>query len=187
MDKWKNSLDANSSREALRQQQEALASRLTMGKRSHAASNDLDKSIACFSESELDSAAETLVRKRLSQTTSHLPMTRFVLGSEFVREFRQFCETHHFNGHRAHWFDAWFFAEYLKKRLSDLDRKPWLADCVKLEQSQVGLELYNPRVSVQRLNYHVHRWQYDRDPSPTKKGCLVWAWRLGRWRGIRIH
>jgi hypothetical protein len=187
MDELKNSLDANSSREALRQQQEALASRLTAGNRSHAASNDLDKSIACFSESELDSAAETLVRKRLSQTSSHLAMTRYVLSSEFVREFRQFCETHHFNGHRAHWFDAWYFAESLKKSLINPERKPWLADCLRLEQSLVGLELYNPRVSVRRLNYQVHLWQYDRDPSPTKKACLVWAWRLGRWRGIRIH
>lgn len=187
MDKMERSMDAESFREALRQQQEALASRLTMGKRSHTASNDLDNSIAGLSVIELDSASETLVRKRLSQTTSHLPLTRFVLGSEFVREFRQFCETHHFNGHRAHWFDAWYFADFVKSRVGNFERLPWLSDCLKLEQSQIGLELYHPHVSIRRLRYQVHMWQYDRDPSPIEKACLLWAWRVGRWRGIRIR
>lgn len=187
MDTFERDLNAESSREALRKQQEALASRLTMGNRGGAASNSLDESIAGLSMSELESASETLVRKRLSQTSSHLSMTRYVLGNQFVREFRLFCESHHFNGQRAHWFDAWFFAEYLKDRQHQFDRRPWVPDCLRLEQAKVGLELYNPRVSVQRLNYKVHMWQYDREPSPEMKASLMWAWRIGRWRGIRIR
>jgi len=187
MDTFENDLNVESSREALRKQQEALASRLTMGSRGGAASNAFDESIAGLSIGELESASETLVRKRLSQTSSHLPMTRHVLGNQFVREFRLFCESRHFNGQRAHWFDAWFFVEYLKDRLRKLDKRPWLADCLRLEQAQVGLELYNPRFSIQRLKYRVHLWQYDREPSPAMKASLMWAWRIGRWRGIRIR
>ncbi|MFN9984141.1 MAG: hypothetical protein ACK52S_01195 [Pirellula sp.] len=187
MDELKRSRDTDISREALRKQQEALASRLTMGNRGNNALNTSDESIVGLAKSELDSASETLIRKRLSQTSSHLPMTRYVMGHDFIREFRGFSETHHFNGYRAHWFDAWYFAEHLKARIASVEKVPWLRDCVKLEQSQIGLELYNPHVSVQRLRYQVHTWQFDRDPSPREKVGLMWVWRFGRFRGLRIR
>ncbi|MBM3966180.1 MAG: hypothetical protein FJ308_14120 [Planctomycetes bacterium] len=186
MGDFNRSSDMESSREALRKRQEALALRLTTGNRSDVASKNMNESIAGLSRGELESAAETLIRKRVSQTSSHLPMTRHLLGDEFLREFRLFGASHHFNGYRAHWFDAWFFAEYLKRQSGSNERVPWLVDCLKLEQMQIGLELYQPRFSMQRLKYQVHLWRYDRDPSPRKKACLLWSWRIGRWRGIRM-
>lgn len=186
MDDCNSSSESESSREGLRKRQEALAIRLTKGNRSDVASKNMCESMAGLSPRELEAAAETLIRKRVSQTSSHLPLTRYVLGDEFLREFRLFGASQHFNGHRAHWFDAWFFAEHLKRRSSNNATVPWLVDCLKLDQIQIGLELYDPRVFVQRLKYQVHMWHYDRDPTPRKKACLLWSWRIGRWRGIRI-
>ena len=109
---------------------------------------------------ELDRAAETLVRKRISQTRSLLPESCKLLGNEYRRLFREYAQAHHFDGHRAILHDADRFAKWLLRELSS-DRLKQIAsshlrDALRWEQEICRARLSRIRIRILRVS---NRWR----------------------------
>ena len=79
--------------------------------------------------SEMDRAAETLVRKRISQTRGLLPRSVELLGKEYRKSFREFARSHHFDGHRAILIDAERFAGWMLASARDKSRTVPIWSC----------------------------------------------------------
>lgn len=124
--------------------QASLAIRLVYPERSIDLS-DLD-------QQELDRAAETLIRKRLSQTRWLMPESVKSIGKDYRRLFREYSKSHHFDGHRAILLDAVHFADWMLARVSNQTdpsaRK--LADSLRWEQELCRLRLSRFRVRLTR-------------------------------------
>lgn len=124
--------------------QSALARRLVFPNRSI--------EFPTLDSNELDRAAETLIRKRISQTRSLLPASCKLLGNEYRRLFREYAQSHHFDGYRAILLDAdgfatWIRMELSKDRLRELDCSQ-LQDALRWEQ-----ELCRARLSRFRFRF----------------------------------
>jgi len=99
---------------------------------------------------ELDRAAETLVRKRISQTRGLLPRSVELLGKEYRKSFREFARSHHFDGHRAILIDAERFAGWMLARARDKSKtEPMdleLQEALRWEQEMCRARLSRFRV-----------------------------------------
>jgi len=153
--------------------QAALAKRLVFSNRS-LESDSAELARAELDSAELDRASETLLRKRISQTRSLLPESTKHLGREYRREFREYAQSHHFDGHRAILLDAIHFADWKLYRLArEQESKPdshKLRDALRWEQELCRARLSRFRLRLMRIGSEV-RWVFR--CGKTKRN---WSW-----------
>jgi hypothetical protein len=175
---------SNGDLERLRSQQFALARALTQP--STGFSNQ-EPSLSSLDPQEIARSAETLIRKRLSQTRSALRGTSKLLGDEFAKEFREFASTHFFSGPDAIWKDAIEFSRWLARRHKEPE---WLLDLLRWEYERCCWESQRFCFSLFRLRYRVVEWidglsDNARIEPPLRSKQWVLIWRLGHRGGIR--
>ncbi|RLS71216.1 MAG: hypothetical protein DWH99_08745 [Planctomycetota bacterium] len=153
--------------------QAALAKRLVFWNRS-LESGSAQLARAELDSAELDRASETLLRKRISQTRSLLPESTKHLGREYRREFREYAQSHHFDGHRAILLDAIHFADWKLYRLArEQDSKPdshKLRDALRWEQELCRMRLSRFRLRLMRIGSEI-RWVFR-----CGKTMRIWSW-----------
>ena len=153
--------------------QAALAKRLVFSNRS-LDSDSTELARAELDSAELDRASETLLRKRISQTRSLLPESTKHLGREYRREFREYAQSHHFDGHRAILLDAIHFADWKLYRLArEQESKPdshKLRDALRWEQELCRARLSRFRLRLMRIGSEV-RWVFR-----CGKTMWIWSW-----------
>lgn len=170
-------------RDRLKIQQAALAKALTRSTEEQASLQEA--SLAGLDAGEIARSAETLVRKRISQTRSVLRGTARILGEEFPTEFRVFAATHFFNGPDAIWQDAVEFTQWLARRRS---QPAWLRDTLKWERARCLWEYRTSCFSLFRLRYSIAAWLDKAGPiEPESMNQWVLVWRFGRLGGIRAY
>lgn len=181
----------NADGDRLRAQQAALARALT---RPDATTDPaMEPLLDGLDRDEIARAAETLVRKRLSQARAALPGTARVLGGEFRPEFRAFAAKHPLGGPNAIWGDAIRFCNGLLRRPA---RHPWLCDVLRWERARCLWESQRFCFLVLRLRHDVVAWtagmgDASTSAAPPRRIRWVWAWRVGgrgsilAFRGIR--
>lgn len=170
-------------RESLQRQQRALARALTDARASESAHRDA--SLEGIDAAEILRSAETLIRKRTTQTRSALPASADILGPSFRNAFREFAITHFYNGSDAIGRDATEFAAWVAVRHSD---PPWLRDVLRWESERCRWEWRRQGVSLFRLRYAVVSWlASDRREPPERRSQWVVAWRWGDRGGIRVY
>lgn len=168
--------DSHVSRQKLRALQQSLAEHLTSQKHSH--SSFTETTLAHLNTHQLESARETLVRKRRAQTAAILPRTVDRMGRQFDLDFRDFATNHHFNGSKAIWKDAIAFACWKGSHVGD---DPFLGELLVWEGL---LAQWHSRLPFFRLR--TIRWDLlHSDSGPSERPLLrsrrlVLAW---RWRG----
>jgi hypothetical protein len=153
--------------------QAALAKRLVFSNRS-LDSDSAELARAELARAELDRASETLLRKRISQTRSLLPESTKHLGREYRREFREYAQSHHFDGHRAILLDAIHFADWKLYSLArEQESKPdshKLRDALRWEQELCRARLSRFRLRLMRIGSEV-RWVFR-----CGKTMRIWSW-----------
>lgn len=153
--------------------QAALAKRLVFSNRS-LDSDSAELARAELDSAELDRASETLLRKRISQTRSLLPESTKHLGREYRGEFREYAQSHHFDGHRAILLDAIHFADWKLYRLArEQESKPdshKLRDALRWEQELCRARLSRFRLRLMRIGSEV-RWVFR-----CGKTMRIWSW-----------
>lgn len=153
--------------------QAALAKRLVFSNRS-LDSDSAELARAELDSAELDRASETLLRKRISQTRSLLPESTKHLGREYRREFREYAQSHHFDGHRAILLDAIHFADWKLYRLArEQESKPdshKLRDALRWEQELCRARLSRFRLRLMKIGSEV-RWVFR-----CGKTMRIWSW-----------
>lgn len=153
--------------------QAALAKRLVIWNRS-LDSDSAELARAELDSAELDRASETLLRKRISQTRSLLPESTKHLGREYRREFREYAQSHHFDGHRAILLDAIHFADWKLYRLArEQESKPdhhKLRDALRWERELCRMRLSRFRLRLMRVGSEV-RWVFR-----CGKTMRIWSW-----------
>lgn len=153
--------------------QAALAKRLVFSNRS-LDSDSAELARAELDSAELDRASETLLRKRISQTRSLLPESTKHLGREYRGEFREYAQSHHFDGHRAILLDAIHFADWKLYRLArEQESKPdshKLRDALRWEQELCRARLSRFRLRIMRIGAEV-RWVFR-----CGKTMRIWSW-----------
>ena len=153
--------------------QAALAKRLVFSNRS-LDSDSTELARAELDSAELDRASETLLRKRISQTRSLLPESTKHLGREYRGEFREYAQSHHFDGHRAILLDAIHFADWKLYRLArEQESKPdshKLRDALRWEQELCRVRLSRFRLRLIRIGSEV-RWVFR-----CGKIMRIWSW-----------
>lgn len=153
--------------------QAALAKRLVFSNRS-LDSDSTELARAELDSAELDRASETLLRKRISQTRSLLPESTKHLGREYRGEFREYAQSHHFDGHRAILLDAIHFADWKLYRLArEQESKPdshKLRDALRWEQELCRVRLSRFRLRLIRIGSEV-RWVFR-----CGKTMWIWSW-----------
>ena len=153
--------------------QAALAKRLVFSNRS-LESDSAELARAEVDSAELDRASETLLRKRISQTRSLLPESTKHLGREYRREFREYAQSHHFDGHRAILLDAIHFADWKLYRLArEQESKPdshKLRDALRWEQELCRARLSRFRLRLMRIGSEI-RWVFR-----CGKTMWIWSW-----------
>ena len=153
--------------------QAALAKRLVFSNRS-LDSDSAELARAELDSAELDRASETLLRKRISQTRSLLPESTKHLGREYRREFREYAQSHHFDGHRAILLDAIHFADWKLYRLAkEQESKPdshKLRDALRWEQELCRARLSRFRLRLMRIGSEI-RWVFR-----CGKTMRIWSW-----------
>ena len=151
--------------------QAALAKRLVFSNRSL---ESAELARAELDSAELDRASETLLRKRISQTRSLLPESTKHLGREYRGEFREYAQSHHFDGHRAILLDAIHFADWKLYRLArEQESKPdshKLRDALRWEQELCRARLSRFRLRLIRIGSEV-RWVFR-----CGKTMRIWSW-----------
>ena len=169
----------------LRAQQAALARALT---RSGAATDAaMEPLLDGLDPDEIARAAETLVRKRLSQTRAALPGTARLLGREFRPEFRAFAAQHPFGGPGAIWRDAIRFCDWLLRRRA---QPAWMRDVLRWERARCRWESSHFCFLMLRLRHDVVGWTVgvgadSSSVAPRRASRWVWAWRVGSRGGIQ--
>lgn len=153
--------------------QAALAKRLVFSNRS-LDSDSTELARAELDSAELDRASETLLRKRISQTRSLLPESTKHLGREYRGEFREYAQSHHFDGHRAILLDAIHFADWKLYRLArEQESKPdshKLRDALRWEQELCRARLSRFRLRLMKIGSEV-RWVFR-----CGKTMRIWSW-----------
>lgn len=171
--------------ERLRVQQIALARALTQPSRSP---TNQEPSLSSLDPEEIARSAETLIRKRLSQTRSALRGTSMLLGDEFAKTFREFASTHFFSGSDAIWRDPIEFARWLARRRTE---PAWLIDLLRWEHERCCWESRRFYFSLFRLRYRVAEWidglsmNTTRNDPPLRGNQWIIVWRFGHRGGIR--
>lgn len=151
----------------LQQQQANLARRLTEASGVQSQTNLHSPNIDSL---QLLAHRETLVRKRIHQTSTLLPYCHRALGRDFEKYFREFALTHHFNSVDAIRLDALHFANWLAAKVSPI---PWLASCIRFDRTRLEFQHTN-RWSVKTLwlDFALQHWKLD-ESQPNKK-ATVW-------------
>ncbi len=184
-------------RERLRQQQVALAQRLTQTIGQPADSNlrttfglECNDELRCndllsnLDPSELQRSAETLSRKRRSQTASLLPITVRILGERYHEYFDRFAPTHFPQGQDAIWQDAICFGLWLRTQTND---PVWLHDALRWEMERCRWESRRWFVTLFRMRYAVHQvLEQRRSEEPDRAPRYVWMCRFGTRGWIRF-
>jgi hypothetical protein len=151
--------------------QVALAKRLVFSNRSL---DSAELARAELDSADLDRASETLLRKRISQTRSLLPESTKHLGREYRGEFREYAQSHHFDGHRAILLDAIHFADWKLYRLArEQESKPdshKLRNALRWEQELCRVRLSRFRLRLMRIGSEV-RWVFR-----CGKTLRIWSW-----------
>lgn len=124
---------------------------------------------------EFRRAAETLIRKRISQTKSLLPLSSEILGSAFATHFRQFATNHHFNGPQAILLDGLHFSNWLLQNPQNLspacqDALRWEYACCR--QLLCRFNLYFPKFLGLHEQVPKGRWAFVR------AGQFMRRWRI---------
>jgi len=136
---------------------------------------DADPFVADLDSGEIARSAETLIRKRISQTRSALRWSAQLMGETFSKEFRVFASTHFFHGSDAIYRDAIEFARWLAARHPS---PPWLQDSLRWECERCIWESSHFYFVSFRMRYLVG--------EPIRFDHRVWMWRLGRKGGIHV-
>lgn len=170
--------------ERLRKQQIALARSLTQPGADLA---NQEPGLSGLDHGEIARSAETLIRKRLTQTRSALGGTSRLLRDEFANEFREFASTHFFSGPDAIWRDAIEFSRWLARRRKEPE---WLLDLLRWEHERCCWESKRFYFSLFRLRYRVAEWidgysDNSRDNPPLRSKQWIFVWRFGHRGGIR--
>lgn len=127
---------------------------------------------------------ETLIRKRIQQTSHMLPHTTRTLGDQFVPIYREFANQQHFNSVAAIRQDAIHFTRWLEQRSFPM---PWLTCCCWLERTRCEWE--NAKsfyCKFKILKYDFYDWEPTAE-YPNKKATawfflnsglshLAWHW-----------
>jgi hypothetical protein len=177
--------------------QRQLAQRLT-GVR-HSQVPPKEDRLAEIDATHLERAAETLVRKRMSQTASLLPRIVCLLGSRFEEEFRAFCSCYHFNGPRALIRDGCEFAAWLAPRIQeDVVKVPtsreFALECCRFEALRCEWQYFFTFVKWKKFQWDIPGWEIGRQELAGQgilKDCpkgpirVLW-WRWGRLAGMRV-
>lgn len=165
-------------RDRLRMQQIALAKALTQP---GFGPSQREASLPSLDPEEIARSADTLIRKRLSQTRSALRGTAKLLGDEFARDFREFASNHFFSGPDAIWRDAIEFSRWLARRRQEPE---WLHDVLRWECERCLWESQKFYLSFFRLRHRVAAWIDEindkalSDP-PQIANQWIFLWRLG--------
>lgn len=127
---------------------------------------------------ELRRSAETLLRKRKSQTRSLLPFTATALGREYGRLFRTFSVGHHFNGLDAIDRDALTFSEWI----SDGNQvEPWKSELARWEALPIRWRSSVYRIKLERFHYNFDNWISQGasvEKPPVRTIGFVFSWRF---------
>jgi hypothetical protein len=145
---------------------------------------DADPFLADLDTGEIARSAETLIRKRISQTRSALRWSSQLMGETFSKEFRVFASTHLFHGSDAIYRDAIEFARWLATRHPN---PPWLQDSLRWECERCIWESNRFYFVCFRMRYLIGA-SMDGEGSwePVRFDHRVWMWRLGRKGGIHV-
>jgi len=123
---------------------------------------------------EFHRAAETLIRKRISQTKNLLPFSSEILGSVFATHFRQFATNHHFNGPKAILLDGLRFSHWLLRNARNLS--PACTDALRWEHACC-------RQLVFSYNLHFPKFKGLHEQVPKGRWAFVRAGRfIRRWQ-----
>jgi len=123
---------------------------------------------------EFRRAAETLIRNRLSQTKSLLPLSSEILGSAFASQFRVFANNHHLNGPQAILLDGLYFSDWLLRNARNLS--PACQDALRWEYACC-------RQIACRLNLHFPKFEGLHEQVPKGRWAFVRAGQfMRRWR-----
>lgn len=123
---------------------------------------------------EFRRAAETLIRKRISQAKSLLPLSSEILGSAFASQFRVFANNHHFNGPQAILLDGLYFSDWLLRNARNLS--PACQDALRWEYACC-------RQIACRLNLHFPKFEGLHEQVPKGRWAFVRAGQfMRRWR-----
>ena len=132
---------------------------------------------------DLDQSRETLIRKRISQTRFLLPRTANLMGPEFVVQFREFAETHHFNGLNAISREAVTFSKWLATR--QLHRS-WIGQLAQWESMDCQWPLGKISIRFLRFDYDFSM-TLSLTEAPNKRRQAWCCIRIfSRYRKIRI-
>jgi len=144
---------------------------------------------------ELLRSSRTLMRKRLSQTSALLPITRCLLGSSFDELFLQYATEMHVNGSKAALQDGAAFSEWLRRRLDDVPLPASVCKEQVAESCRFEGRLCDWRNSDWFFERERFSWDWRSTPpggGPLGAGDVPrrtirrWLWRLGPWVGGRV-
>ena len=142
-----------------------------------------DSHVTGLSKLDLDLSRETLIRKRLSQTRNLLPRTAAWMGPQFAEQFREFAETHHFNGEYAISKEAVFFSNWLVTRKLAY---PWIGQLAQWESMECHWSLGRISVRILRSEYDftLRSRLNEAPPKRVQMWCFIrcFTW----WRKIRV-
>lgn len=124
---------------------------------------------------EFERAARTLLRKRMSQTQSLLPLSSRELGDRFRGYFHRFAQANHFNGRRAIVLDGLYFSSWMLKQRFGLT-----ASCIEaLRWEHEWCRLFSRRVSLRCARYHGNHPEVPKGLFVfLRAGSLVRYWKL---------
>lgn len=130
---------------------------------------------AVIDEDEFERAARTLIRKRMSQTQSLLPLSSRELEGSFRVYFQRFAQTYHFNGRRAIALDGLHFSGWMLKRTLG-----FRASCIEaLRWEHEWCRLFSKRVSLRFRRYHGHHPEVPKGLFVfLRLGSLVRCWKM---------
>jgi len=136
--------------------------------------SEIDQLKDLTSTADFRRAAETLIRKRISQTKSLLPLSSEILGSDFATHFRQFASNYHFNGPQAILLDGLHFSDWLLRNAQNLS--PACQDALRWEYACC-------RQIVFSYNLHFPKFKGLHEQVPKGRWAFVRAGQfMRRWR-----
>ena len=130
---------------------------------------------AVIDEGEFERDARTLIRKRMAQTQSLLPLSSRELEGSFRVYFQRFAQTYHFNGRRAIALDGLHFSSWMLKQRFGLT-----ASCIEaLRWEHEWCRLFSRRVSLRCARYHGNHPEVPKGLFVfLRAGSLVRYWKI---------
>jgi hypothetical protein len=168
------------SRQQLAKQQAAIARAITNSDPSIA--NEVSRGFG-LDPVQLQESHETLIRKRIAQTSALLPLTARIMGELFRSEFRAFANRNHFDGPKAIEWDAIMF---VRERLKRGDLNQMLSDALRWELAVHEWRLKRFYWKRMSLKYDCIRWQAAHHSLPMEAAIQVSLWKFAGFGRIRI-